>query len=470
MKRIFSTFMVCLLAMTVSANTINIVDLGAKGDGKRDNTIIIQKAINSCTNGTVVIPEGNFVMGPVFLKSNVSIYLKNGAVLLGNTDLKIYQTTFSKTMSAQPPALIYGNHVENVTIYGEGMIDGQGGHPNFQLGDDSKTGAVRPIMIYMENSKHITVKDIRIRNSAYWVQKYENCENVMLRGLSVYSHCNFNNDGIDLNGSRNVIISDCSIDTDDDALCFKSDKELVSEHIVVTNCVLRSNCNGIKFGTGSSGGFKNITVSNCALYKASEENRRHWKLAFPWMKITVDTTMISGIALEVVDGGVMDQVLISNVTMKDVQTPVFIRLGDRRRTHANGISVIKNVSIHDIIASSESVLSSSITGIPGHYVENVNISNVQLISPGGISSIDKTVPVPENIAGYPENRMFGTPLPAAGFYIRHVKNISFDNVRMQTLNADVRPAFLLDDVSGFQQSRCSINGKPAEGSITVVGE
>lgn len=461
MIRLFFVAICNLAALHVSAKTIDITELGAKGDGKTDNTAIIQQAIDHCGSGTVVIPEGNFVTGPIFIRSGISIYLKNGATLSGITKLDIYRTVFSKLGPKHVPALIYGENIEHVTIYGEGTIDGQGGDAAFQLGDDSKTGAIRPIMLYFRNSRDITIRDIHIRNSAYWVQKYELCDGVSLRGLTVHSHCNFNNDGIDINGSSHVVIADCNIDTDDDALCFKSDTEEMSENIVVTNCLLRSNCNGIKFGTGSNGGFRNITVSNCALHKASEENRRHWKQHFPWMKLTGDTTILSGIALEVVDGGLMDQVIVSNVTMRDVQTPIFIRLGDRRRGAGNRVSAIRNISIHDVIASSASALSSSITGLPGHCVENVHISNVQIISPGGVVQDQQPRAVPENPAAYPENRMFGVLLPASGFYLRHVKNITFDNVRLQTLTPDSRPAFLLDDVSGFEDYRCSLNGEKA---------
>ncbi|TWF32821.1 polygalacturonase [Chitinophaga polysaccharea] len=458
MKSIYSTFMACLFTMQLFANTINIADMGAKGDGKTDNTAIIQRAIEAGVNGTIIIPAGTFVTGPLFLTSNISIYLENGATLAGSTRLDTYRKVFAGNAKGQPPALIYGNNIENVTIYGQGTLDGQGGHPNFQLGDDSKTGAVRPILIYIENSRHISIRDIHIRNSAYWVQKYASCDGVVLRGLNVYSHCNFNNDGIDINGSKNVIISDCLIDSDDDALCFKSDHTLC-ENMVVSNCVVRSNCNAIKFGTGSASGFKNITVSNCVIHKASDEKRRHWKQAFPWMKITQDTTVIAGIALEVVDGGVMDQVIVSNITMQDVQTPVFIRLGDRSRKVTQAVSVLKNVSIHDVIATSESALTSAVTGIPGSYIENVSISNVQINAPGGIDKAEEVTAVPENIAAYPENRMFGNILPAAAFYVRHVKNIMFDNIRVHTRQPDSRPAFRLEDVSGAEFSRCRLNGQ-----------
>lgn len=201
-------------------------------------------------------------------------------------------------------------------------------------------------------------------------------------------------------------------------------------------------------------GFKNITISNCVIYKASEDNRRHWKDKFPWMGITSDKTVIAGIALECVDGGEMEQISIMNITMKDVQTPIFIRAGDRKRVSPDKISTIKNIQISQIMAVSESLLASSITGIPESRIENVSISQVKIISPGGTNQ-EYQPSVPEKRAGYPENRMFGNILPASGFYVRHVDNICFHDVKIQTRLPDKRPSFYMDDVKHEAFSLCT---------------
>ncbi len=454
-----------LLSMSMYATTVDITTLGAKGDGVTDNTSIIQQGIDQCAGikGTLVIPSGTYLTGPLFIKSNVNIVLEREATLLGSADLKLYHAIFAKTKGQKPPALIYGENVENICISGDGKIDGQGAHTNFQLGDDSQSGVIRPVILYFKNAKNIKITDISLHNSAYWVQKYEACDGITIRGLNVYSHSNFNNDGLDINGSRNVIISDCFIDTDDDALCFKSEVESYSvcENIAVNNCILRSNCNGIKFGTGSMSGFQQVTISNCVVYKASEDNRRHWKQAFPWMGITSDRTVIAGIALECVDGGEMNQISISNIVMRDVQTPLFIRLGDRKRVFFDRVSVLKNINISHIIATAESWLSSSITGVPGSCIENVSISHIQINAPGGIKEYDWEKKVPENANGYPENRMFGCILPTSGFYLRHVRGITLTDVRIHTRQPDVRPAFYQEDVEGLEIKSCFVNNKPA---------
>lgn len=458
MKKIISLFIICFITTNAFAYEMNIIELKAKGDGKTDNTKIIQSAIDKCAvkKGKVIIPAGTYLIQSLFLKSDVHLHLEQGATLIGTTDLQTYHKAFEGVQHA--PALIYAENVENVTISGEGTINGRGEHTNFQLGDDSKGGPQRPRLIYFVNCKNVTVKDVTLRNSAYWVQDFQGCDGVYIKGVKIFSQCNWNNDGLDID-SRNVVVSDCYIDSGDDALCFKSHRAEVCENITVTNCVLRSNCNAVKFGTATLGGFRNISISNCVIYKASEDRLRKWKTNFPWMGITDDISVIAGIAIESVDGGVTENISVSDIVMSDVQTPVFIRLGDRKRTLTNHVSVLKDISIHNITARSLSKLACSVTGIPGNYVENVTISNVQITTPGGSTADDFMRTVPENISGYPENRMFGMTLPASGFYVRHARNILFDNVSIRTSSSDKRPAFYLDDTKDVRFVGCYENDR-----------
>ncbi len=453
MKRIMGLWAACccLWATTLQAKTIDIVSLGAKGDGQTDNTGILQRAIDACSEktGTVIVPAGKFVTGPVRMKSNVNLHLEFGAVLLGVTRLEAYHAAFPPSEGRRrTPALIFAENQENIAVTGYGTIDGQGGHKTFQHGNDADGGPARPKIIYFAGCKNVRVQDIHLRNAAYWTQHYEGCDGVVIRGVSVYSHCNYNNDGLDID-SKNVRVSDCYIDTDDDALCLKSEGASPCENVAITNCVLGSNCNAFKLGTASTGGFKNIAFSNCVIRKASEENFRHWRThpEAAFIRVTQDTSVISGIALEAVDGGVLDGVVISNVVMTDVQTPLFIRLGDRRRPYSgNRASVLRNVHVSHVVARAVSALSSSITGIPGNCVENVCISNMQVTVPGGGTAPEAEAAVPEAEKSYPENRMFGQVLPASGFYVRHARNVRFDNVRVIAETPDARPAFVYDDV------------------------
>lgn len=440
----------------LQAATLDITRRGAKGDGVTDNTAVIQKAVDECSKkggGTVLIPAGTYRIRPLELKSDVNLHLEYGALLSGSTRLADYDDAFpiKDGRMNQSSGLLFAYKQKNISVTGAGTIDGNGGDQAFQFGNDADGGPKRPKLIYFADCRGITVTGLTLRNSAYWVQHYEKCEDVTIRGLKVFSHCNYNNDGLDID-AKNATISDCYIDVEDDAICFKSDHQEFCENITVTNCVTASNCNAIKFGTASHGGYRNIAVSNCVVRQASEDNIRHWSKQLE--HISADVTVISGIAIEMVDGGIIDGITVSNISMRDVQTPVFIRLGDRNRTYRKEGGILKNINISNIVATAESLIACSITGVETACVENVSISNMQVSYPGGGTPGMVSKPVPEMIKSYPENRMFGNTLPAAGFYVRHARNIRFDNVRFSAAMPDARPLFFLDDVQGAELNRC----------------
>ena len=424
----FIIFLLAWNSITLIAIDVKITDFGARTDAN-NNTEAIQKAIDQCSatgGGTVCVPFGTYKIGQLNLKDGVNLQLLVGATLKAIPDTNLYYNR----------GVIVGIKVRNVSITGAGTIDGQGDHANFQFGDNQ---GPRPHAVLLRECSDIRIKDVSLVNSATWTLRLDYCDGVQVNGIKILSHGNHNCDGIDIN-SRNVVISDCIIDCDDDAICFKSERTgSIVEHVTVTNCVIASNCNAIKFGTASVGGFRNIAISNCVIRKASANNIRKWKTQL--RGISADTTVISGIALEVVDGGFMDQIVISNISMQDIQTPIFIRLGSRRVA-----GTLKNVLISGITARNESLITSSITGIPGHYVENVTIRDVIFNYTGGGSAADAAITVPEREKEYPENRMFGNVLPAYGLYVRHVKNLTIENFQCITRLPDARPAFIFDDV------------------------
>jgi polygalacturonase len=436
--RFFLSVTLLFMSSVVLANDCNIADFGA-GVKRANNAAAIQQAIDKCTatgGGTVFVPAGTYLSGAIALKNNVTLHLNKGAVLKGVAASEAY---LAKPDSIYGTTLAFVHIVNavNASLTGEGIIDGSGDAKVFDVGDNR---GGRPFLVYIRGSRNIKVRDLHLNNSPTWnLALFEN-DGVHIDGLTLRCLSNFNADGIDID-SRNVVISNCIIDSDDDAICFKShSKDFLCENVVVTNCILSTNCNAIKFGTASKGGFRNIAVSNIVIHKAAETNMRVWSQRVKG--ITQDTTVISGIALEMVDGGTMDMVTVSNVTMRDVQTPIFIRLGSR-----GGAGTLKNVIIQGITAYSASLMTSSVNGIPGHRVENVTLSDITLVYPGGGTDEDAERSVPEIEKIYPENREFGHSLPAFGLYVRHADNITIRNFQCYTQTPDARPAFVFDDVN-----------------------
>ncbi|MDR3228263.1 MAG: hypothetical protein LBT53_02450 [Puniceicoccales bacterium] len=426
------------------AKDVNIVDFGAVGDGVKVNTTSIQNAIDACAKsggGTITIPAGTFLSGSLFLRDNTSLFLNKCAVLKGVADLKSYflkgeVVNFNANAGGlQQKSFIWIDSVSNVSISGEGTIDGNGAAPAFQKGVNAGD---RPFLIYVCKSKQIVIKDVRLINPAFWnLVLFEN-DGVRIDGLTIYGHAAWNNDGIDID-SKNVIINNCNIDCMDDGICFKSHGNKLCENVTVTNCIIASNCNPIKFGTASVTGFKNIAISNCVIRPASVSNHFHWDRWIEGVKDKISG--ISGIAIESVDGGIIEQITISNISMTGIQTPVFICLGSRKKPTGS----IKNVIISNIVATSVSLLPSIIAAVPGYYVENVSIRDMLVTCPGGGTKKHADRVIPEKERAYPENRMYGNTLPAYGFYIRHARGITLENVQFNLKTKDARPAVMLDD-------------------------
>jgi len=440
-------FLVTILIVTKSSfsKEIVITQNGAISDGITVNTDVIQKSIdivNENGGGRVVIPSGDFVTGTLFLRDNVELHLERGAVLRGSSEPDHYPAEFIKLREREANALIFAIGQKNIAVTGHGTINGMGDSEIWQLGDNAKG---RPKIIYFIECMDVFIDGITLTNAAFWVQDYLACDFLKINNVKVYSYGNHNNDGLDID-SRNVTVSNCIIECDDDALCFKSHiSDRPCENITVTNCVLASNCNAIKFGTASKGGFKNITVTNCIIKKPSEDNIRKWHDKIEG--IDAGHTVISGLALEMVDGGLMDQINISDIIMDGVQTPIFIKLGDRNRQKDNVPGQMKNIQISNVLARNASLISSSITGFPDNYVSNVSLSNIQIEYKGGGTLRHHSYIVPENEKSYPENRMFGHYLPSYGFFVRHVNNLTLNNVHVALKDADERSVVRLIDVN-----------------------
>jgi polygalacturonase len=273
------------------------------------------------------------------------------------------------------------------------------------------------------------------------MEQYLACQRVTIRGITVDNRVTYNDDGIDLDGCRDAVVSDCKIDSDDDGICLKSTCQRPCENITITNCVVSSHCNAIKMGTESNGGFRNITISNCTC-------------ASPTSTVIYGAQRgLGGVALELVDGGTLENVAVSNIMIDGVATPIFLRLGNRARPIDQdmpkpGAGTFRNVVLSNIVATHAARTGCSITGVPGHSVENVQLSNIQITFDGGGTRPESAVQVPEREGRYPEGSMFGT-LPAYGFYCRHAAGLKLRDVRLRTERPDLRPAVVCDDVQGM---------------------
>jgi hypothetical protein len=408
------------------AGVFNVVQFGAARSGRDFDTKAIQAAIDACAaagGGAVYFPPGLYHSGGLLLRSKVHLYLEAGATLLGSTQLDDYPKIIPKirsyTDNYTERSLIYGEDLDNVGLHGHGVIDGRGAAFKGPY-------KVRPYMIRLVSCRDVAVTGLTIRDSPMWVQHYLACDDVLIHGITVYSRVNANNDGIDIDCCERVAISDCNISSGDDAIVLKSTMNRPTRSVAITNCVLSSHCNAFKLGTESNGGFEDIVLSNCTMYD----------------------TRLSGIAIEMVDGGLLDGVNVSNVSMRDVKSVIFIRLGDRGRPFEEGgprpgAGKLRNVQIANVKATGAGKVGCAISGIPGHDIENVLIRDVSILAEGGVKETPDDVP--EHPEKYPEHQMFGI-LPAYGFFCRHVRNIRFDGVETSFADPDERPALVCHDV------------------------
>ncbi len=446
-------FVLSLLITLVTAHlsytqVYDVTRFGAKGDGMHDNTTSIQAAIDSCaiTGGTVFVPSGQFLTGTLYLKSNIILHISGGATLMAHTDLRKYPYLdpgihfYGELWARQ--SLLFARNAKNITVEGQGTIDGQGAL--FPVTTDKKPDRYknRPYLLWFAGCSNITVRDLQLNNSAFWMQHYLGCEYVNITGLKIWNHSNRNNDMMDLDGCKYVTVSNITGDSDDDGITIKSTSPLVSEHITITNSILSSHCNALKFGTESTGGFRNITISNVVIKPSRQLTTIYGKPAG-----------LCGVALEMVDGGIMENVSIGNLVIEGPQVPLFIRLGARARRYMDAApepskGVLRNINISDIVATGVSDIGCALTGIPQSPIENITIQNIQLETSGGGEPGEMNKEIEEKEKEYPESAMFGR-LPAYGFYIRHAKGVRLSNITMRYRGQEGRPGIVVDDTKGF---------------------
>jgi polygalacturonase len=476
---IFLLLNISLSIFYVKERIYYVTDYGANGDGKTMNTQAIQNAIDSCAGrggGKVIFPKGTYLTGTIHLKSHVNLEITEGAVLLGSSKRDDYE-------KHDWYALILAKDQNHISITGKGTIDGQGRALAKDVYRMMKEGLLplkvkpydrpdenqRPQIIEMTHCQNVDIQGVTIKDAACWVQTYHACVDMRFEKMTVNSTAYWNNDGLDLVDCKNVVVYNCSFNTADDGICLKSqDTKSCCENIAIENCTVRSSASAVKLGTASYGGFKHISIK----------------------KIKVYDTYRSAVALECVDGGVMEDITVDGVEAKNVGNAFFVRLGHRYQARAVG--VIKNVLLKNIRATilnqkpdkgyemegppsetykNSDILPASIVGLPNHFVQNITLENIKLLYAGNINGIiclEKFViprdkmdslmieilaqkKVPECEKNYPEFDMFGK-LPSWGLYVRHTEGVTLKNVKFDLKEEDSRMTIFIEDTHNVKMN------------------
>jgi polygalacturonase len=413
----------------------DVKKFGAKGDGINLDTRYIQNAIDSAFKnggGVVYISAGTYKIGTLILKDNINLNLQPGAVLLGSPDYRDYNEIIhsfeSRTNGLYAKYfMIFAEGTKNISITGGGIINGNGSE-NYK---ETRPQNLRPFMIRLVNCQNITISDVYLLESANWTLHLLGCKDVKVDGIVIENTGEGNRDGIDIDACQRVTVSNSRFSTTDDAIVMKSTCNILCHDIAITNCMIRTNASAIKTGTESNGGFKNITVSNCVIK---------------------DIPVHAGIELMTVDGGMMQNILLENITMENVATPFFIRLGIRSRPYkkqqyVSRIDDVKDISLNNISVINAK-LPSSIMGLHHKKIKNISLTNYTV----RYSETQEAIPynqVPYEELSYPAANVFQN-LPAYGLYCRNAEEVFLSNVNMHSAKNELRPAITFDRVDNLE--------------------
>lgn len=471
LRKITLTLLLCTAAINLSAKDYQMTLFGIKSDGTTMNTRSIQRAIDYIAEqggGRLVFTVGRYLTGSIHLRSKVTLHLSEGAILVGSTNPYDYDMELGAWYG-----LILANKQDSIAITGKGVIDGRGRElgnnflaqaANGIINDPLKLGRVanRPKLIYFRECTNVTVRDITLQNPAFWTQTYDQCRNLLIDGITVHSRAYWNNDGMDIVDCNGALIQNCYVDATDDAICLKShDANALCQNITVRNNKACSSASGIKFGTASVGGFKNIRIINNVVFD----------------------TFRSAITIQAVDGGEVENVVVDSLKAINTGNAIYLVIGQRRADAHKLITIdeklnkirrssMKGVHISNVYAeipatkpdagyeyegptedNPRNISPSAIVGLTDALVTDVSIENVEIVYPGGGDpnyakvGADELDKVPEMPRAYPEFSQH-KELPAWGFYVRHAKGVTFKNVKLTAQKADYRPAIVLDDVQG----------------------
>ena len=414
---------------------INVRDHRVNGQNVDSDTRRIQSLIDSVSGtggGTIYFPAGRYVLRTIVLKSHITLLLDRGTTLLASTDMTEYQPAYGSFKDSGGrkfgAALFFAHKAENISIEGNGIIDGQG----FQEFYPVDQGIARPSLIRFIKCNQVKVRDVTLLNSAAWVQHYVLCQDVILQNLTVNSYANKNNDGLDIESCERVYVTGCNISTEDDSIVLKALTRAPCRDIVISDCIISGLKSAIKTGTESIGDFENISISNCTIYGTR------------------------GINILAVDGGNVNNITISNISMRDTYGVIVMRLGARMRPYGvpenerpHKAGTFQNIMISNVQAVNVIESNDFISGIEGYNIKNISLNNIRIEYAGGGEKSDSDRIIPELIDEYPKARMFGT-LPSYGFFIRHADGVSIKNLSLNLRKSDQRSVLRMEDVNGVE--------------------
>jgi len=426
-----------------------VKDFGAINTGLQITTKQIQNAIDACAkqgSGKVFFPPGVYLTGTLVLKSGVHLELTERAKILGSTDEKDYLVITSQyknnTDRQVNKSLFYAEKMDGISMAGKGIIDFQGNSPVYLHTSDNDPR--RPFGIRFISCTNIYMSGLMLINSPQWMQHYLDCENVMLEDLNVFNHAHQNNDGMDIDGCRNVYVRNCRVDSDDDGICLKSNGPSSCENVLIENCIASSHCNALKLGTETTGGFKNIIYRNCQVVPSVTGH--HFINGAP--------TARTAITLIITDGGSMENVWFDRIEATDCVTPIFVTLGNRSRKYTDGvpkpgIGRIENIMLSNIKATGAGPMASSITGLDNsHNITNVILENISLTLTYPGNAKDRQTDMDKILKrvkpGYPSPESWGN-LPGYGFYFRYIDGLQLANVDLKLECKDPRDAIVTQD-------------------------
>jgi len=451
--------LVCTSAATFEnlqrhARAYDVRDFEAVGNGQAKDTAAVQRAIDACAGtggGTVLFPSGTYLCGSLHLRSNITLHLDNGTTILASTndtDFDPFEKLHFENDSDEETSyfhfsLIWGEDLENVAIVGQGTID------------SNRNGRSGPKTIGLKRCKQVSIRDITIRNAGNYAISMLGTDFVNIDGVSIFSsYC----DGIDPDSCQNVRISNCYVESWDDAICPKASLSLgyrrAAKYITVTNCIMATNCNGFKLGTESAGDFQHITVSNCVVttYKSKVDYRE-------------PTQPISGISLISADGANIGDVEISNIAMDEVRFPLFLRLANRGRDMEKPVpGTLRNITISNITAS-DALIGGIVIGEPDRPIENVLLDNVRITCKGGGAKEQPGIDVPAMMRKYPSAYKF-RELSTYGFYVRHARAVLLDQVRLSLDTPDTRHALIFEDAADL--SITALRVQPSKDAAPII--